>query len=83
MQTSASLPVIPSGEEGQIHVAWESIDQPGQFKFSAFFACNDPLQETFTIDFKGRNRAKILMPETGVNSDHRFGNVWAVLSHHQ
>ena len=55
-------PVIPSGEEGQIHVAWESIDQPGQFKFSAFFACNDPLQETFTIDFKGRNRAKILMP---------------------
>ena len=59
---SSNKPVQP-GEEGQVTIRWLTMDTPGPFKFTSFFRSNDPLQESLQIEFRGRIKAKILMPQ--------------------
>ena len=55
---------IMPGEEGRATVLWTSKSRPCPFEFNASFRSSDPLQESFTIVFGGRIKAKILMPQT-------------------
>ncbi|MBL6724097.1 MAG: DUF1573 domain-containing protein [Rubripirellula sp.] len=59
----AQEPLMP-GEEGIATVQWTSKNNPGPFEFNASFRSSDPLQESFTINFGGRIKAKVLVPQT-------------------
>lgn len=55
---------IQPDQEAIATVAWTSNTTPGPFEFYSIFESNDPLQESFRITFRGRIKAKIMMPQT-------------------
>ena len=66
--------VLP-GEESEVTIRWLTMDSPGPFEFTTFFRSNDPLQESFQIEFTGRVKAKVLMPQNVVFPASDLGEI--------
>ena len=72
---AVSSQLIEPGDEAEVIVSWTTPAIPGPFEFQAFFESNDPLNRRFTITFRGRVKAKILIPRTVSYSSTNVGEL--------